>query len=102
MSEIGTTCARSFFYLPICRWYSLTQLDGSVSELSSFFRESGIQGLIHQWPKATPEVWKILALVGSLQAFLQVAVPGQKFLGPVSPKGNTPVYKVRNLVTSSS
>ena len=76
------------------RWFSLTQLDGSVAQVSAFVHEAGFKGLVNAWPRPRAEVWQLLACVGLIQGLLQVFVPGKKFLGPVSPKGNVPVYKV--------
>ena len=72
----------------------MTQLEGSILQLVAFGSKAGIKGLVAEWPQPRGEVWWLLACVGTLQAVLQVCVPGKKFLGPVSPKGNVPVYKV--------
>lgn len=40
------------------------------------------------------QAWFTLLVFGSLQALLQLALPGRRHEGPTTPKGNTPVYKV--------
>ncbi|KAK9809170.1 hypothetical protein WJX72_010602 [[Myrmecia] bisecta] len=54
----------------IYMWYTLTQLDGSVTALVQFAQKAGLQG---------------------------VFMPGQQYKGPVTPKGNVPVYKANGV-----
>lgn len=81
-------------YPALCRWYILTHLDGSLSNVVLFTKIAGVQGVRSVWPWPSPEAWAILSVFGALQAFLQLAVPGKQHAGPVSPKGNVPIYKV--------
>ena len=76
------------------RWYTLTHLEGSVVELVRFARKGGLQGLRSMWPWPSAEAWGIIAGFGALEALLQLGLPGAEHRGPVSPKGNVPVYKV--------
>ncbi len=76
------------------RWFTLTHLDGSIVELVQFAQKAGFSGVRVSWPWPSPEAWAIIASFGGLQAFLQLALPGAVHKGPVSPKGNVPVYKV--------
>ena len=76
------------------RWYTLTHLDGSVLELVRFAQKGGLQGLRSVWPWPSAEAWGIIASFGALEALLQLGLPGAEHRGPVSPKGNVPVYKV--------
>lgn len=76
------------------RWFTITQLDGSLAQLYGYVKEGGLQVVIATWPTATPEAWKTIAAFGALQAALQLFMPGKRFEGPISPKGNVPVYKV--------
>jgi 7-dehydrocholesterol reductase len=41
--------------------------------------------------------WYILASFALFQLFLMKAVPGKPFLGPVTPRGNVPVYKANGI-----
>ncbi len=45
------------------------------------------------WPRPSMEAWAIMGAFGALQALLQLALPGKEHKGPVSPKGNVPIYK---------
>ena len=78
----------------MCRWFTFTQLDASLSGLYAYFREQGPMGLWHLWPQPSAEAWAMLAVFGGLQAALQLCLPGRRHLGPATPKGNIPVYKV--------
>ena len=77
-----------------CRWFTLTQLDGSILEFYEYARSGGTGGLYFAWPRPSLEAWRIIATFGLVQALLQLYVPGKPFHGPVSPRGNVPVYKV--------
>lgn len=77
-----------------CRWFTFTQLDGSVKKLVEFAQSEGLHGLWQAWPQPSAEAWLILLSFGTFQAALQRYVPGKRFEGPVTPNGNTPVYKV--------
>lgn len=46
------------------------------------------------WGPVAVEAWCWVGVFGVFQAALQLLVPGSVFKGPVSPKGNGPVYKV--------
>ena len=81
----------------ICRWFSLTRLDGSFRELYEFGRAGGLKGLLKMYPIPSLEAWKIIVGFGIFEAVLQLYMPGKEYLGPKSPKGNTPVYKANGL-----
>lgn len=76
------------------RWFTLTHLDGSVVEFVQFTQKAGFDGTRAAWPWPSSEAWGIIAAFGALQAVLQLGLPGAEHKGPVSPKGNVPVYKV--------
>ena len=57
-------------------------------------RKAGLLGLRGAWPWPSAEAWTILAVFGTVQAVLQLGLPGAEHKGPVSPKGNVPIYKV--------
>ena len=77
-----------------CRWFTFTQLDGSVRKFAEFAQSEGLAGLWKAWPQASLEAWLILLAFGTFEAVLQRYVPGKRFEGPVTPNGNTPVYTV--------
>src|SRR5690606_25892221 len=37
--------------------------------------------------------WKIIGCFAAFQLLLMKVVPGKQYFGPITPKGNTPVYK---------
>ena len=76
-----------------CRWYILTHLEGSLSNVVLFAKAAGVRGVRNVWPVPSVEAWAIMGTFGAVQALLQLALPGKEHKGPVSPKGNVPVYK---------
>ena len=71
-----------------------TKLDGSLMAFYRFVQLEGLSGLWAAWPRPSLEAWSYVAGHGLLQAALQLWLPGRRHLGPVTPKGNVPVYKV--------
>lgn len=53
-----------------------------------------MEGFRSIWPKPSAVAWKIIACFAAFEAILQLALPGQRVEGPISPTGNRPVYKV--------
>src|SRR3990172_8749796 len=84
-------------------WYTNVSLEGSVSKLFSLFARDGVFATLHAiWSPyffGTPEAWKILAAFAALELFLMKALPGRKVRGPVTPKGNVPVYKANGITS---
>ena len=60
----------------------------------NFLRAEGLAGLQAVWPQPSVEAWTYIAVFGVLQALLQLYAPGRIVKGPVTPRGNVPVYKV--------
>jgi hypothetical protein len=50
-------------------------------------------GVWSVWPRPTSTAWAIIGIFGGFEALLQLCLPGKEVYGPVSPAGNTPVYK---------
>lgn len=92
MHASGPPPAKACF--PGYRWYILTHLEGSLSNAWLFAKIAGFKGVRNVWPWPSVEAWAIIGTFGALQALLQLALPGKEHKGPVSPKGNVPVYKV--------
>ena len=78
-----------------CRWFALTKLDGAFLPLYHYFKAQGVQGVWLAWPRPSLEACAILAAFGAFEAALQLLLPGKTVKGPVTPKGNVPIYKVR-------
>jgi len=86
----------------ILLWYTHAHLDGSFLALFERFYERGffVTVYIDAWrPVAfgSPIAWKIIGGFVALQIMLDIAVPGKKYNGPVTPKGNVPHYKNNGL-----
>lgn len=81
----------------ILMWYTLTQLHGSISALGSLFLQKGFFSTCYMiwapifWGSST--AWKIIFSFMAFQMILMKALPGKKITGPITPKGNIPVYK---------
>ncbi|KAG5239433.1 7-dehydrocholesterol reductase [Salix suchowensis] len=64
-------------------WYTMAHVDGSVRQTWDFLKQHGLQGFINIWPRPT--------------AALQLLLPGKRVEGPISPRGNRPVYKANGM-----
>lgn len=83
----------TFFFLK-CRWYTMVHADGSVSQTWNYLYQNGFKGFINMWPPPSATACKIIGCYAAFEAALQLLLPGKRVLGPVSPTGNQPVYKV--------
>lgn len=72
---------------------------GDLTAFGLFLRHYGLRGMWSVWPvpwgAKGAEAWLWVVAFGAVQALMQVVVPGKTFHGPISPKGNVPVYKAR-------
>jgi len=75
-------------------WMVCAKFDGSVYR---FATEITLNRLIELWPSPSWIATKIILTFAFLEAFLMVALPGQTFLGPVTPAGNRPSYKLNGI-----
>lgn len=81
-------------------WLALTRFHGSPSLFWAWASKAGFAGVRAAWPSAVdPEAWAIIASFGGLQAALQLALPGRRVTGPVTPAGNVPVYKANGVAS---
>lgn len=82
-------------------WYTNVALDGSIQNLYSLFSQEGIFTTIYKiWSPlffGTADAWKILAAFAGFELLLMKILPGRKFEGLVTPKGNVPVYKANGV-----
>lgn len=82
-------------------WYTNTALDGSFHAFWKLVFENGLFSTMKSiWQPlffGTPLAWKILAAYSAFQLFLMKVIPGKPFLGPVTPKGNIPIYKANGV-----
>lgn len=82
-------------------WYTNMSLNGSLSELWNLFSQEGFfPVLVNAWSPiffGTPEAWKILGIFSAVQLLFMKVVPGETFYGPITPKGNVPIYKANGV-----
>ncbi|XP_068636354.1 7-dehydrocholesterol reductase [Aristolochia californica] len=81
----------------ILLWYTMVHADGSVAITWEYLKHHGFEGLRTIWPKPSLIAWKIIASFAVFEAILQLALPGERVEGPISPAGNQPVYKANGL-----
>lgn len=74
----------------------MVNLDGSTSRFFDLCKAEGVAGVLKTWPMPTLYAVEIILSFGCFEAFLQLCVPGSTHIGPVSPAGIRPVYKVRS------
>ena len=84
-------------------WYVAVVLDGSFL---TFWHQVWADGVFATLSHilgpvffGSPLAWKILALFAAFQLFLMRVIPGKPFLGPVTPKGNVPLYKANGVLS---
>ncbi|HSX13627.1 MAG TPA: hypothetical protein VLE96_04315 [Chlamydiales bacterium] len=82
-------------------WYVGSQLDGSFLAFWNLVYEQGlITVLWNIWKPVffgSPLAWKMIFGFGAFQLLLMRIIPGKPFLGPITPKGNVPVYKANGV-----
>jgi 7-dehydrocholesterol reductase len=85
----------------ILLWHTHVALGGSITALG---REIGEGGLVHTlwsiWRPiffGSPIAWEILGVYAAVELVLMRVLPGKPFLGPITPRGNVPVYKANGL-----
>lgn len=78
-------------------WYTNVYLDGSLNALWTLIQNKGFFPLLQQiWGPVffgTEMAWKILFAFAVIQLLFMRYLPGKPFYGPITPKGNVPVYK---------
>jgi 7-dehydrocholesterol reductase len=97
----------AFFFIAFCPpavfifWYTNMELGGSLTAFWDLAAQAGLMQTIGViWNPVffgTETAWKILATYAAFQLILMKLVPGKTFLGPVTPKGNIPVYKANGV-----
>lgn len=78
-------------------WYTNTALNGSVTRLLDMFTQQGFfQTLYEIWHPVffgSPLAWAIILIFVTVEFTLLKLLPGKIFYGPITPKGNIPVYR---------
>ena len=87
------TCPNAVILL----WYTAVHCDGSFQLLGRELLSRGVlPGIVHIWGLVdffSPLALAILSAYCLFAVVLQVTLPGPRVTGPVTPKGNTPVYR---------
>ncbi|XP_059156237.1 uncharacterized protein LOC131941202 isoform X3 [Physella acuta] len=83
--------------LIILIWYTVIHCDGSYLKMMSVFSNRSIfHGLCDVWSLArypsAPIIWTLVGYCIYALAMMKI-LPGKNVTGPVTPKGNVPVYK---------
>lgn len=92
-----TVCPPTVFVF----WYVGSQLGGSFMAFWNLVLDQGLFTTV--WSIWKPVffgsalAWKMIIGYGAFQLFLMRIIPGKPFLGPITPKGNTPVYKANGV-----
>lgn len=85
----------------ILMWYTNTQLEGSLLRLWQMMQEQGIFHTIYQiWSPVfwgSHIAWKIISVFGIFQLIIMRLLPGKPFYGPITAKGNVPIYKANGV-----
>jgi 7-dehydrocholesterol reductase len=78
-------------------WYTHTALGGSLVALGRLVAHDGAATAIGKifGPVffGSKTAWSVIAVFAATQLLLMRALPGKPFYGPLTPKGNVPVYK---------
>ncbi|MDR3442743.1 MAG: 7-dehydrocholesterol reductase [Legionella sp.] len=78
-------------------WYTNTELKGSLSALWNLIVQDGfLQTVYTIWQPhffGSAIAWKMIAVFSVFELALMRLLPGKKFNGPITPKGNVPTYK---------
>ncbi|KAI9034482.1 sterol delta-7 reductase DWF5 [Hyaloraphidium curvatum] len=86
--------------------FLLSKCNGSFAEFFAYFgaafKQGGASGLFRAvadvWPTPfNPTAIKYVFSYMFVEAMLQLFVPGKEFRGPVTPRGNVPVYKANGV-----
>mmetsp|Transcript_698 Transcript_698/g.2050 ORF Transcript_698/g.2050 Transcript_698/m.2050 type:complete len:485 (-) Transcript_698:720-2174(-) len=78
--------------------FTYIHLDASLLALWKYVQQQGLGGLWAAWPRPTADAWTHIVAFGLLEAVLQLLLPGKQHKGPVTPKGNQPVYKANGVL----
>lgn len=82
-------------------WYINTVLGGSFEAFWHLVQDKGIFSTVFSISQpiffGSAAAWKIIACFAAFQLLLMKLIPGKTFLGPITPKGNVPVYKANGV-----
>ena len=80
-------------------WYTNYHLNGSFAALFDKISAEGVVDTLKSMVPSPfePKAWKIIGTYAFVQAMIMRFVPGKKFIGPLTPKGNTPEYNANGV-----
>ena len=82
--------------------YTITDLDGSLTQLLELLLSQTPQDILQQiwWPYilGNHETWSIIAAFVIFELLLMITLPGYRYTGSITPKGNVPHYKDNGLL----
>lgn len=77
--------------------YTNTELNGSLSDLWQLILRQGFFYTVYlvwkPWFWGNANAWTIIFIFIAFELALMRVLPGKFFKGPITPKGNTPIYK---------
>lgn len=78
-------------------WYTITQLQGSLGALWELMEQQGffqsIYFIVKPYFFGSTTAWTMVLIFIVFELTLMRVLPGKTFEGPITPKGNVPVYK---------
>jgi 7-dehydrocholesterol reductase len=86
-------------------WYTNTALDGSLSRLLNLIDHQGLINTVYAiWRPVffgSPLAWMMIIAFVIFELMLMRFLPGREYHGPITPKGNVPVYKANGFLAYS-
>lgn len=87
--------------LVIAMWYTNVHLEGSLTRLLHLAEHEGVLStLYHMWSPiffGSKTAWLMIVLFSVLQLAFMKILPGKYVEGPLTPKGNVPIYKANGV-----
>lgn len=96
--KAGTCIILSLFpVLAVYLWHINESCGGSMSEFLENIERGGLKYMVDSYPRMSMNGFYHILGFGIIQAFFQLVLPGRPFYGPVTPKGNIPVYRANGV-----
>lgn len=87
----------------IVLWYTHVHLGGSLASLWQLIAADGLISTVATiWAPVfwgSPVAWTVIGVFAVFELALMKLVPGARFEGPITPKGNVPVYKANGVAS---
>ncbi|MEI8366160.1 MAG: 7-dehydrocholesterol reductase [Parachlamydiaceae bacterium] len=83
-------------------WYTCVSLDGSLYQLWELVQHQGFGSVLYSicspYFFGTKTAWQIITVFAVFELALMKLLPGKLFYGPLTPAGNTPVYRTNGVL----